>query len=142
MESPVVGAHHVGVTVTDLERSIAFYQSLFGFAVSARFSVSGEAFETAVAVPDARADFAHLDADGIRLELVSYTPSGADRLDSQLNDAGAVHIGFSVTDLDRFYTELPADVEPLSEPQTTETGTSILFLRDPDGTLIEVLETE
>jgi catechol 2,3-dioxygenase-like lactoylglutathione lyase family enzyme len=32
------------------------------------------------------------------------------------------------------------DVETLSEPQTTGTGTTILFLRDPDGNLIEVLD--
>jgi len=45
-----------------------------------------------------------------------------------------------VTNLDAFYDSLPADVETLSPPQTTESGTRICFLRDPEGNLVELLE--
>lgn len=37
-----------------------------------------------------------------------------------------VHV---VDDLNRFYAELPPDIETISEPYTTESGTRILFLR-------------
>lgn len=136
-----LSAHHVGLTVTDLEATLAFYRDVLDLSVADRFSVGGEAFADAVGVEEARADFAHLEADGIRLELVEYDPEARDAPATALNQPGAAHVGLSVDDLDAFYVSLPEDVPTISDPRTTESGTRILFLRDPEGNLIEVLET-
>ena len=135
-----LSSHHIGITVRDLDRAVAFYQDVFDLSVVAEFSVSGEAFATGVDVEAARARFAHLDAGSIRLELVEYEPAGDQSDSPQLNDQGAIHLGLETDDLDAFYADLPTDVETLSPPQTTDTGTRILFVRDPEGNLIEVLE--
>ncbi|MBX0322495.1 VOC family protein [Halomicroarcula sp. F13] len=134
-------AHHYAVTVSDLERAVEFYRDVLGLDVLSRFSVGGEAFATGVDVAGASADFAHLDAGGARVELVEYTPEGDSRTEADLNQPGATHLGLAVDDLDAVYETLPDDVETLSEPQTTESGTRICFLRDPEGTLVELLET-
>jgi Glyoxalase/Bleomycin resistance protein/Dioxygenase superfamily. len=68
--------------------------------------------------------------------------SGEDRATGDLNEPGATHLGVEVDDIDDFYDSIPADVETISEPQTTDTGTTICFLRDPDGHLVEVLELD
>ncbi|WP_254531409.1 VOC family protein [Natrinema gelatinilyticum] len=136
-----LSAHHVGLTVTDLEATLAFYRDVLDLSVADRFSVGGEAFADAVGVEEARADFAHLEADGIRLELVEYDPEARDAPATALNQPGVAHVGLSVDDLDAFYVSLPEDVPTISDPRTTESGTRILFLRDPEGNLIEVLET-
>ncbi len=133
-------AHHVGITVSDLNRVVDFYQTVFDASVSAEFSVSGEAFETGVGIEDASARFVHLDLGSIRLELVAYEPAQASRPKPTLNQPGATHLGIRVDDLDAFYASLPEEVETLSEPQTTETGTRICFVRDPEANLVEVLE--
>lgn len=133
-------AHHVGVTVSSLDDVLPFYRDVLGLDVLARFSVSGEAFATGVGVEDATGSFAHLDADGIRVELVEYDPEGTDLEEPTLNRPGATHLGLDVKDLDAFYDDLPDDVETISEPQTTESGTRICFLRDPENNLVEVLE--
>jgi len=133
-------AHHVGITVEDLDRAVEFYSDTFGFEVLTRFEVSGEAFEEGVGVADASARFAHLDADGVRLELVDYDPDGDEAAAESLNDTGAKHLGVEVDDLDSFYAGLDDGVETISGPQTTATGTSILFVVDPEGNLVEVLE--
>jgi catechol 2,3-dioxygenase-like lactoylglutathione lyase family enzyme len=133
-------AHHFGITVSDLDRAVAFYRDVLGLDVLTRFSVGGEAFSTGVDVDDATGDFAHLDAGDARVELVAYDPEGDAHDSSRLNQPGATHLGLSVDDLDAFYAGLPDDVETLSEPQTTESGTRILFVRDPEGNLVEVLE--
>lgn len=132
--------HHVGITVDDLDRAVEFYTETFDFEELSRFSVGGEAFATGVGVPDAEAQFAHLDAGGARLELVTYDPSGDDAAAAAVNQTGAKHVGFEVDDLATFYADLDDDVETLSEPQETESGTTICFVRDPEGNLIEVLE--
>ncbi|GAD51807.1 glyoxalase family protein [Halarchaeum acidiphilum MH1-52-1] len=134
-------AHHFGITVSDLDEALAFYRDVLGLDVLAEFEVSGEAFAEGVAVEGASADFAHLDADGARVELVSYDPAGDDVRGGAVNDTGATHLGLSVPDLDAFHESLPDDVETLADgPRTTASGTTILFVRDPDGNLIEVLE--
>lgn len=133
-------AHHVGITVTDLDRAVAFYRDALGLSLIDRFTVSGEAFSEAVEVENATGAFAHFDAGSVRIELIEYEPVGEDRTGGKINDPGAKHVGLAVDDVDATVAELPEDVERLSEPQTTETGTRIAFIRDPDGTLIEFLD--
>ncbi|GAB3693303.1 VOC family protein [Halorubrum pallidum] len=133
-------AHHVGVTVSDLDRAIEFYTDTFGLDVVAEFSVGGEAFAEAVDVDGASAAFAHLDADGAIVELVEYDPRGEPKPDPELNRPGAIHLGLSVDDVEAFYADLDEEVTTLSPPRTTSSGTTILFVVDPDGNPIEVLD--
>ncbi len=133
-------AHHIGLTVSDLDRAVDFYQSVFDVPEAARFGVGGEAFATGVDIDGASARFVHLDLGSVRLELVGYEPTGEPRASPTLNQPGATHFGVRVADLDAFYASLPADIESVSPPQTTESGTKICFLRDPDGNLVELLE--
>ena len=133
-------AHHFGITVADLERSVDFYCDVLGLEVESRFTVSGDSFSTGVGVEGATGTFAHLDADGALVELVEYDPEEESRSEGAVNQPGSTHLGFLVDDIETFYDDLPATVDTTSEPQTTESGARILFFRDPDGTLIEVLE--
>ncbi|MEF8885482.1 MAG: VOC family protein [Haloarculaceae archaeon] len=132
--------HHVGTTVSDLDRAVEFYTEVFDLDVLDRFTASGEEFATGVGVPGATGEFAHLDGDGARVELVEYDPQGNEAVAGSVNDRGAKHLGFGVDDVQAFYESLPEDVETVSEPRTSATGTTILFLRDPEGNLVEVLD--
>ena len=133
-------AHHVGITVADLDRAVEFYAETFDLDVVAEFSVGGGAFADAVAVEGAAAEFVHLDADGAVVELVAYDAADESADDPKLNRPGATHLGLTVDDVDAFYADLADDVETLSPPRTTESGTTVLFVRDPEGNLIEVLD--
>jgi catechol 2,3-dioxygenase-like lactoylglutathione lyase family enzyme len=133
-------AHHYAITVADLEQAVEFYRDVLGLDVLSRFSVGGDAFAAGVGVDGASAEFVHLDAGDARLELVSYDPEADRRPEPRLNEPGATHLGLEVADLDAVYAEFPDDVETLSEPRTTESGTAILFVVDPEGNLVELLE--
>ncbi|ADQ68967.1 lactoylglutathione lyase-like lyase [Halogeometricum borinquense DSM 11551] len=133
-------AHHVGITVSDLENAVEFYQETLDLTLLDRFTVSGENFSTAVGVDGATGQFAHLEADGVRVELIEYEPEGASRGEASINRPGTAHLGLTVEDIDSFYESLPNSVESVSRPQTTDTGSRILFVRDPEGNLIELLE--
>ena len=133
-------AHHYGVTVADLDRAVEFYRDALGLDVLDRFTVSGDAFADAVSVDGATGSFAHLDAGDARVELVEYDPEGEARTGEAIDRPGTKHLGLAVADLDAFHERLPADVETLSDPRTTESGTRILFLRDPERNLVEVVE--
>lgn len=133
-------AHHTGVTVSDLDRSIRFYTELFGCRVETRFSVEGPALGDVVGSDGVSAQFAHLRSGDTRIELVEYDPAGRATGSQSLPAPGATHLAFDVEDVDAFLDELPDDVERLSEPRTTESGTRLVFVRDPDDTLVELLE--
>ncbi|WP_396613405.1 VOC family protein (plasmid) [Haloferax sp. S1W] len=133
-------AHHVGITVRDLDRTVEFYRDVLGLSVIDTFSVSGEAFSTAVDVPNATGRFAHLDGGDVRVELVEYDPEGEATPEAELNRPGATHLGLSVDDVDATVEQFPSHVETASDPQTTESGTRIVFVRDPEGNLVELLD--
>ncbi|GAB7017815.1 VOC family protein [Halostagnicola bangensis] len=135
--------HHVGITVRDLETVRSFYSDVLGLSVVDTFDVSGKAFEDAVDVSDAAGSFAHLESDDgdVRIELIEYEPEARASRAESINQPGATHVGFAVDDLEAFGETIPADVEALSEPKTTASGTTIMFLRDPEGNLVEILET-
>jgi len=134
-------AHHYAITVSDLDQAVEFYRDVLELPVLSRFSVGGEAFATGVDIDGAEADFVHLDAGNARIELVEYDPEGEPRTAGNLNQPGATHLGLEVDNLDAVADSLPETVETMNPPQTTESGTRIMFLRDPEGTLVELLET-
>jgi catechol 2,3-dioxygenase-like lactoylglutathione lyase family enzyme len=132
--------HHVGVVVSDLDEAVSFYRDTLGLSVAAEFTLSEEGIGTAIGVEGVTGDFVHLEAGGDLVELIEYDPVGEACTADEINQLGAKHVGFAVEDIEAFYEDLPADVEPISEPQTVEIGTSILFFTDPDGNFVEVVE--
>ena len=71
--------HHTGFTVSDLDRSLAFYGDLLGFDVVIRQEKRGGYLAEIVGYPDADVRMAHIalpDSDH-RLELFQYVSPGA-----------------------------------------------------------------
>ena len=145
---PQLSAHHASVTVSDLERAVDFYQDALDLDVADRFEVGGDAFATAVGAEGASGRFVHLvagdgaadAADRVRIELVAFEPQGEPRGDGELVQPGTSHVAFETEDVDAAVAELPDDATLVSEPQTTESGARVVFLRDPEGNLVELLE--
>lgn len=131
--------HHVGIVVSDLDEAVSFYRDALGLSVADEFTLD-DGIGTAIDVDGATGEFVHLDGGGTRVELIEYDPAGDDCTPDAVNQLGAKHVGFAVDDIDEFYEDLPDDVEPISEPQPVEIGTSILFFRDPEGNFVEVVE--
>jgi lactoylglutathione lyase len=120
----VRGLHHAGVHVASLERSIAFYETVFGLQVAARLRLGDE-------------QLAFLHAGTGWLELIA---DGAGPRPA----AGAVdHLALVTSDLDGWLARLQAqgvpllDAAPLAVPAL---GVRILFCLGPDGERIELLE--
>lgn len=130
--------HHHGISVADIERSLAFYRDALGFEVIDRYTLDDEGLSAAIGA-DATGRFAQLDGGTARVELVEYD-TGEPVPATAVYDTGATHLGVEVADVDAAYEALPEGVEAVSGPQTTGSGTRICFLRDPDGTLVELLE--
>jgi catechol 2,3-dioxygenase-like lactoylglutathione lyase family enzyme len=137
---------HAGITVADLERSLAFYHGLLGFDVQATFERDTEDIGRIVGYPGASLKIAmlHIPGGAVRLELLQYvTPEGAAG-PHETCDPGVGHICFVVDDVQGAYDRLAAagiDVRsdgPVEITQGPHRGALVLYLRDPDGYTVEL----
>lgn len=133
---------HYGVVVSDMNKSLSFYCDILGMEVLNRFKQESEAFDAAVGVKDARVELAFLDADGITIELIDYKrPVGVNVNEgTSANDIGNAHFCIAVDNIEMAYNELADAVPFVSPPQRLKNGVKLVFMRDPDGNLVELLE--
>jgi catechol 2,3-dioxygenase-like lactoylglutathione lyase family enzyme len=144
----VVSLHHTGYTVSNLNRSLAFYRDLLGCEVLATQEKQGGYLAAIVGYPDAHVRMAHLRApeSGHVIELFEYlAPESAGGERREPCNVGTAHICFVVSDLTATYDRLlAAGVEFFSPPVEIDTGINMggraLYLRDPDGTPMELFQ--
>ena len=143
--------HHVGITVRDLDVSIAFYHDLLGlkFAVPPTPWFEGADLARGLGVePPVALRVALFEVgDGATwFEILQYQ-SPASRTVRALpqSDIGAAHVAFYVDDIATTYADLVAKGVPFnSEPNTVDDGPLAgwrwAYFRDPDGHTIELVE--
>jgi catechol 2,3-dioxygenase-like lactoylglutathione lyase family enzyme len=142
MSATILDSHHVGFTVSNLERSIAFWER-FGFAVESRFRFdsSEDAAGTGVSGADYQLVLLRREGQPFLLELIEYRDQSrtAPPANSEL---GAAHLALRVDDVHALYEQLRADgVEFVSEPHRQEaSGVTWVYAKDPDGITVELLQ--
>jgi catechol 2,3-dioxygenase-like lactoylglutathione lyase family enzyme len=141
-----LAANHVGVTVTNLDRSIAFYRDLLGFHVAyERGEVTADYMPRLVGIPGARLKIAGLDIPGLHLDLIEYIEPKGSAVPGPTSDVGNVHLGYSVDDLWAAYRSLSAaGVQFKSEPVSPSVGPNkggwAVYFVDPDGVTLEMIQ--
>lgn len=135
-------AHHYGITVSDLDESIAFYRDVFGMDLLDRFSMDAEAFSELLGSTTTGAEVAFLDAGGFRLELEEHANANVNvPASTEPVDVGVPHLCLAVDDIQAVY-ETHEDIDFVSAPgSASDSGATIVYLRDPDGNLVELIES-
>ncbi len=136
---------HLGICVSDLERSVAFYRDLFGFVEVGRLVPDAGMTSRLIEIANAELQTVYLERDGWRIELLYYaspghTGSGVAR---PLNELGLTHLSFRVTDMAAFQTRLEAaggSIREDSRLKLPDGDTRALFVLDPDGMRIELID--
>ena len=139
----------VDVTVSDLDRSVAFYSSVLHFQKLSEDEIAGEPLEHATGVFGARIRTALLQLGGEHLRLTEYlAPQGRPiSVDSRSNDLWFQHIAIVVSDMDRAYQWLRdhrvqhASSGPQTLPQWNKNagGIKAFYFRDPDNHNLEII---
>src|SRR5258705_6937449 len=98
----IIATDHTGITVSNLERSLAFWRDVLGFELSHRVDQTGELAAEITGVPGAEISLAVLKApSGHKIELLEYlAPKDRNHLDLRPCDVGSVHVAFTVENLD------------------------------------------
>ena len=143
----ITAADHTGITVSNLERSLHFWQNVLGFEFSHRTHQSGEMAEEITGVKGAELKLAVVKAPGHKIELLEYLapPDRKQHIDVRPCDVGSVHVALIVDNLDAVLEKIVASGwRAAGKPQTLKTGPNagkrVVYVRDPDGTTIEFME--
>jgi lactoylglutathione lyase len=120
---------HTCYRITDIDRSVAFYEAL-GFREMSRLPIREEAINVFMGLPE--------DGSEPRLEL-TYNFGREEPYDI---GSGYGHIAITTDELDEALAALARQgIEPERPPYTVRDGGSRLcFVRDPDGYRIEIIE--
>jgi glyoxylase I family protein len=141
---PIQRLTHVGICVSDLERSLAFYRDLLGFAPEHELEVEGEPTDTLLRLHGTKLKAVYLSRDGVRIELLHFaSPTGPPRHARVMNEVGLTHLSFRVADLDAVVTDLrAAGAQVLDDTilRFPDFGSAACFVVDPDGQLIELVQ--
>ncbi len=137
----VSGVQHVGITVSDLERSLAWYSSVLGVVEEFRAAGSGPVVSELMQVENADVTAVFLRVGGMFVELLQHKTEGRP-FDRKNNDIGAMHLCFHVADVDAAYEALRAEgvnvnAPPLYNEEGRLKGVGVLYFRDPDGVQFE-----
>jgi catechol 2,3-dioxygenase-like lactoylglutathione lyase family enzyme len=144
----IISADHTGITVSNLERSLAFWRDVLGFELSHTAHQTGEMAREITGVPGAEIKLAVLKAPGgHKIELLEYLAPSDRRNDVDLApcDVGSVHVALLVEDLDDILSAIEASGwKAAGKPQTLKAGPNagkrVIYVRDPDGTTIELMQ--
>ena len=143
----IIAADHTGITVSNLERSLEFWQNVLGFEFSHRAHQTSEMASEITGVAGAEIKLAVVRAPGgHKIELLEYlAPAARKKVDVRPCDVGSVHVAFTVDKLDAILEKLAASGwKAAGKPQTLKTGPNagkrVVYVRDPDGTTIEFME--
>ena len=139
--------YHTGFTVSDIERSLAFYRDLLGLKLVKRWTGTAPYLAAVTGFEGVRLEIALLQSadGGSMLELLQYVSHPAEPTDRATNRPGNAHLCFRVDDIQAACAELSHHGVRLISPPTEITagahrGGWAVYLRDPDGFTVELYQ--
>jgi lactoylglutathione lyase len=123
---------HASIRTSNIEKSIDFYTRLLGLKLLSRREIKQNNAEIAF-LQDPQGKGCTLELTFYRNQKKFTQPEYEERLFD--------HLGFEVADMKMTIAALRKEnVTITDEPFKLATGTTIAFIEDPDGTLIELIE--
>ena len=141
---PVERYTHVGICVSDLDRSLHFYREALGFEELGRLDMKGKTLDQLNQLEGVKVRTAFLGRDASRLELIEFQAPGwvGPQAARPMNQVGLTHLAFRVADLDAVCAKIEAAGGSLiPETRMEHPGPiRVIMTLDPDGLRVELVE--
>jgi lactoylglutathione lyase len=132
--------NHVGLCVTDLERSRRFYEAVLGFTFRNELLSIPDAATAKLLQVEAPVGLSavYLEKDGFVLELIHFDrPGNPMARERSFTEPGLTHLSLTIDDM----AATCALVAEFGGEVLTETDLGVaVMIRDPDGQLVELLQ--
>jgi catechol 2,3-dioxygenase-like lactoylglutathione lyase family enzyme len=148
-DANVLGVGSIGMTVSDLDRSVEFFSRVLDFKRVSEAEFHKESFDALTGIFGARVRVATMKLGDETIELTEYlTPPGRPiPVDSRSNDRWFQHIAIVVRDMDAAYARMrqfkvrPISTEPQRIPDWNKAAAGIraFYFRDPDNHALEII---
>ena len=143
--------NHINVVVSNMERSLNFYEGVLGMKRVFEVDLKGEWIEsvTAQRKVDAACVFLQSPGGGARIELLEYrNPKGGLVPNNSLaHTVGLRHLAFEVDDVQAVFEKMLEKGTPfLSEPVEVpfslvgDVRKRLCYAMDPDGVIVEIAD--
>ena len=142
---------HVGVTVTDMEKSKEFYGEILGLKYQGEFIMEGPETDRLFDMNDCKVRVCYFNgSDHVMtppVELIKFISPKCKKEEAELTRTSISEICFVTDDIEKVYNMLiEKGVECLSEPQYfdyTDCGfgkSKAIYFKDPDGIILELTQ--
>jgi catechol 2,3-dioxygenase-like lactoylglutathione lyase family enzyme len=134
---------HVGLCVSDLDRSLRFYTEGLGFEVQEQIAGDDSFAALAEVEPPAQLTAQFIAKDGVRIELLAWAVPGVQGSPSpSRNQVGLTHLAMTVDDIEAVAARLVSLGATVIERTRTQFSEEIklLVVKDPDGTRVELVQ--
>ena len=139
----------VGMTVSDMDRSVEFFSKVLSFEKVSDIEVAGSEYERLQGVFGARMKIVRMKLGDEIIELTEYlAPKGRPiPVDSRSNDQWFQHIAIVVSDMDKAYQQLRANKvqhtstgpQRIPDWNKAAAGIKAFYFKDPDGHNLELI---
>ncbi len=148
-KAPVQAVDAIGMTVSDMDRSVDFYSKVLDFRKISDAEVLGDGYERLQGIFGLRMRVVRMQLGDETIELTEYlTPKGKPFPDdTRSNDLWFQHIAIVVSDMDKAFERLRmgkvryASTAPQTIPAWNKgaAGIRAFYFRDPDGHFLEII---
>ena len=116
---------HIGIVVKNIENSLKFYRDLLGLQIQRAMNESGEYIDNMLGFKDVKVKTVKMSApNGLTLvELLEFDVPRGSNLPRHVNDLGASHVAFTVSNIDEVYDKLKqSGIKFNASPQLSPDG--------------------
>jgi catechol 2,3-dioxygenase-like lactoylglutathione lyase family enzyme len=139
-QNKVLGLHHTGLSVSNLDRAIAHYENELGFECAARFNVeNGANARRLLDVDNAECKVALMRNSTGYMELFEYAQRPDRASDPAVFEAGIRHICIQALDVETLFDQCMASGGMShARPSGLGTGALYAYIRDPEANIMEL----
>ena len=141
----LLSINHTSFTVSDALAIAGWYCETLDFTILSDETRPQDYSEKVTGIKGADLRIVYIRGGEYNIELVEYVGAPGVKIDTATNNVGSAHIAYNVNDLNGMYESLaPKGVKFVSEPvpvtQGPNTGGFVVYLEDPDGNTLELIE--
>lgn len=144
MMNMIKETRHIGIAVTNMEKSLHFYRELLGLKIVRSMDESGECINNMLSLKEVKVKTVKMSANNgvTMIELLEFKSHPKEKQSREIYEIGVSHVAFTVNNLNKTYEFLSkSGVKFNAPPQISPDGyAKVTFCQDPDGTPVELVE--